>query len=222
MALQRNVVYTVTRWMSVWVNAWMDVAENTEAHMRGPEQELDACLITVSFFFFYGINVLVLFSSSCTGEKKGLLRKPCRHEDSPVLFCHFFPWTPLLLCAHFVLCEATSKLSVRHQVSSFFFLPCFYFLYDREGRGLGGEKIKMSKWKLVLRLRFTPPPSRSFYKQLSAHPQTADGYCERGGTEVETATAERNRRLNDGLWWSTHTYMCHAHIKRHSKVTQSQ
>lgn len=102
MALQRNVVYTVTRWVDGWMNGpmngWMDVTKNTEAHEWGLEleQELDACLITVSLcFFFLGVNILVVFflsfMSSCTGEKERLLRKPCRHEDSPVLFCHFFP-----------------------------------------------------------------------------------------------------------------------------------
>lgn len=42
--------------MNGLMNGWMDVTKNTEAHERGPEQELDACLITVSLcfgFFFW-------------------------------------------------------------------------------------------------------------------------------------------------------------------------
>lgn len=34
------------------MDGWMDVTKNTEAHEQGPEQELDACLITVSLCFF--------------------------------------------------------------------------------------------------------------------------------------------------------------------------
>lgn len=80
------------------VNGWMDDAKNnTDSHEQGLEQELDACLITV-FIVFFGLSLLsekkqtfvVFFLSSCTGEKEGLHQKPCRHEDSPVLFCHFY------------------------------------------------------------------------------------------------------------------------------------
>lgn len=67
------------------------------------EQELDTCLITVSccFFCFLFCFVrkkklqlcfwLLFFWSSCTGEKERLHQKPCKREDSPVLFCHFSP-----------------------------------------------------------------------------------------------------------------------------------
>lgn len=91
MALQRNVVYTVTRWMGEWMGWWMDgcMLLKTQKPTRwGLEQELDACLITVSLCLS-GVS-LFKFLSSCTGEKEGLLRKPSWHEDSPVLFCHFF------------------------------------------------------------------------------------------------------------------------------------
>lgn len=65
----------------------------------GLEQELDACLITVIFFgcgLLSGKNDILYIRlcfkclSRCNGEKEGVLQKPCRHEDSPVLFCHFF------------------------------------------------------------------------------------------------------------------------------------
>lgn len=75
------------------MNGWIDVTKNTEARERGLEQELDACLITVVFLWVSlcvrkGVFTLL---STCTGEKEGLLRNPCRHEDSPVLFCQLFP-----------------------------------------------------------------------------------------------------------------------------------
>lgn len=37
--------------MNRLMNGWMGVPKNTEANIRGLEQELDACLITVSLFF---------------------------------------------------------------------------------------------------------------------------------------------------------------------------
>lgn len=78
--------------MNGLMNGWLDVTKNTDAHERGLEQELDTCLITVSVILVSVIwSCFYIFLSSCTGEKEGLLRKPCRHEDSPVLFCHFFP-----------------------------------------------------------------------------------------------------------------------------------
>lgn len=209
MALQRNVVYTVTRWMSVWVNAWMDVTKNTEAHMSGAGAGAgrlsDHCLI----LFFYGINVLVLFLSSCTGEKKGLLRNPADMKTVRYCFVTFFlesPPCPLCsLWSHFKAVGTTPS-----------FVPCFLFsVFCMTERGR--EKIKMSEWKLALRLCFTPPPSQSFYKQLPAHPQT----CRRilwAGTEVETATAKKRKMDCE----ERHAHMCRSHIKRHSKVTQSQ
>lgn len=84
----------------------------------------------------------------------------CRHEDSPVLFCHFFffffflnPVTLTLKAPQssliFVLCEATSKLSVRHKVLlcvtfSFFCFLCRALTVFLWGWG-GGRKEKEKK-----------------------------------------------------------------------------
>lgn len=102
MALQRNVVYTVTRWMDEWMDWWMDgwmMLKITDSHEQGLEQELDACLITVFIVSFFGLSLLseknkhllCFFCPVVLEKKRGCIKNPCRHEDSPVLFCHFFP-----------------------------------------------------------------------------------------------------------------------------------
>lgn len=130
MALQRNVVYTVTRWMDGMngrMNGWMDVTKNTDAHKArgagaGAGRSSDHCL-----FFLRCRCLLLVFLSFCPvvlEKRRGCSENPRRHEDSPVLFCHFFSLLNFLLknpppFLHHVLCEATSKLLVRHKVLFF-------------------------------------------------------------------------------------------------------
>ncbi|KAK5621152.1 hypothetical protein CRENBAI_013073 [Crenichthys baileyi] len=77
------------------MNGWM-LLNLREAKMQGLEQEMDACLITVSYVLFYAkvrkkMRFYLCFCPVVLEKKEGLEQKPCRHEDSPVLFCHSFP-----------------------------------------------------------------------------------------------------------------------------------
>ena len=116
------------------MDGWMDVTKITEAHEKGLQQELDACLITVYFFSFgccYSFFMCLCVFPVVLEKNEGLHQKPYRCVDSPVLFCHFFPFlsletptlNPLPLLNHSFLCEATSKLLVRHKV---LFLSCLF------------------------------------------------------------------------------------------------
>lgn len=123
------------------------------------------------------------------------------------------------------------------------FSSCFFFssgskLCGREEKKKQKTKM-MSEWKLASWLCFTcitsaewehapllnPASTRSFYKRLSpysVHPKTVERYCEHStGTKTETEIGEEHKCINNG--WTgavmNHRYMCHSHIKRHSKVT---
>lgn len=99
MALQRNVVYTVTSWMGGWMDGcYWNYRSPWERAAAGAGRLSDHCFscfcLFVSPFFMCKLTkdaLVCMFFSSCTGEKEGLHQKPCRREDSPVLFCHFFP-----------------------------------------------------------------------------------------------------------------------------------
>lgn len=114
---------------------WTGVTQNTEA--RRPEQELDTLSDHCFFFFFFAFLLccFVGFSDKNEGFRQ---RKPSRHEDSPVLFCHFLPYLPLFL--HPILREATSELSVRRKV--LFFCVCVLFFSTGEGDNKHGDVQK--------------------------------------------------------------------------------
>lgn len=68
-------------WMGWWVHEWFLLSPQARAE-TGAGHLSDHCCFVVS------VSCVL---SSFTGEKEGLLQKPCRHEDSPVLFCHILP-----------------------------------------------------------------------------------------------------------------------------------
>lgn len=182
MALQRNVVYTVTRWMDEWLDWWMHewmLLKLTEAHHGGLEQELDACLITVAFFFCvceshvrkrWRLFVFFNFCPVVLEKRRGYWKTPCRHEDSPVLFCHFFPlfsfWDSLFKSPSFPPPHAlwSHFKSCWYDTTSFFLLFLLSFIKLQTVWWREETKTKMmSEWKLVLRLVFTHISVRSLH-----------------------------------------------------------
>lgn len=81
------------------MDEWTGVNQNVEAQELGPEQELD--ILSNHCFFFMCMCVVIGFSDIQRRVFFFLSKKPTRHEDSPVLFCHFLPY--LLFFLHLVL-----------------------------------------------------------------------------------------------------------------------
>lgn len=87
--------------MNGLMNGWMDGTENTEAHERGLEQELDACLITVSLVcqvsaFWPCFKFLYSFSDE---KRKGCSESPADMKTVRYCFVTFF--LNFLLNVHF-------------------------------------------------------------------------------------------------------------------------
>lgn len=94
-ALQRNVVYTVTGWMDGWMNGVINEWMNGRARLKtrkpaswGRSRSWTLCLITVLLLLFFFCSI---FCFSDKQRRVLVKEKPSRHEDSPVLFCHFLP-----------------------------------------------------------------------------------------------------------------------------------
>lgn len=91
MALQRNVVYTVTRWMDEWTDEWMDgCVKSTEAHRRGLEQELvsDHCF---SFLWCQSFGcVSTCFPQLYWRRKRGCSENPADMKTVRYCFVTFF------------------------------------------------------------------------------------------------------------------------------------
>lgn len=199
--------------MNGLMDGWMDVTKNTEAHEQGPEQELDACLITVSLcFLFFLVSVFwpcsKFLSSFTDGKKKGFSEhladmKTVRY-CFVTFFLHFLLKLPSLphprsLWSHFKAVGTTQ---------SPFSLCFFFFIIIRLSTVCWrGEKNKMmSEWKLALWLCFTRISvkhlhhSQSLYKQLSPYsfqPKTVERYCERStGTKTGAAVGKEYKCIN--------------------------
>lgn len=112
MALQRNVVYTLTK----WVEGWMLLIQKPMSAGWSRSWTLVESLFCFLFFLCVSVNlVFCQFSSSCTGEKgRGAQKSPA--DMKTVRYCfvtcvlYFLKKNnfsvPLLSSGH-VLCEAT-------------------------------------------------------------------------------------------------------------------
>ena len=169
-------------------------------------------LILVSVFFFLS------FLSSRTGEKEGLLRKSCRHEDSPVLFCHFYFFHPLAKrlnsppFLHLILCEATSKAVGTTQSPSSLCFFSFLSVSWREGRKKKQDDVwtkasTLAQFRTHLRLTPTPPPppQKSFFQTAFTFIQLIARLWKvtvsvRQGQKMETAVGAKMHMYK----WRTH------------------
>lgn len=113
--------------MSEWMHEWM-LLKIQDAHERagaGAGRLSDHCLVILVSYFWW---CFFKFCSVVLEKRRGCwLKKPCRHEDSPVLFCHFFP--PF----YFPLLSSTSAsvkplLSRWYDTKSFSFSPVAFCL----------------------------------------------------------------------------------------------
>lgn len=165
MALQRNVVYTVTRWMDEWMDWWMDgwmMLKITDSHEQGLEQQLDACLITVFIVLFFWFKSLVrkktfvmFFLSSCTGEKEGLHQKPLQtwRQSGTVLSLFSFisiETPPPFSSTAFSVKQLQSCWYETKSSSSWFFIRLQTLRRKRRRK----NNEMMSEWKLPFWLYF--------------------------------------------------------------------
>lgn len=238
MALQRNVVYTVTRWMDEWMDWWMDGWMLLKIQTPTSEGWSRSWTLvwSLSLLFWcqsYG-RVFTFFCPVVLEKRRGCSENPADMKTVRYCFVTFFlnflsnlhfKSPPFL---HLDLCEATSKAVGTTQSH---FSLCFFFLWYSKLYDVGGKKNKMmSELKLALSLCFTCisvkdlHPFQSFYKPLSpysVHPKTMERDCERqvnrdkdgdsGGQRPQTYKERTNRSCDETQ------IRVFSHIKRHLK-----